>query len=428
MRHRNLTSQVLIAVKDTPVITLNGPRQSGKSTLMMELTAAGYRSDYLTLDDLNLLSYVRADPQNFVEGLRGPVVIDEVQRVPDLLIAIKRSVDRERTPGRFLLTGSTRVLQLPKLAETLAGRMELLDLWPFSEGELAGVEDNLVDQLFASKFDLPSEPPKPVRPLVEALLTGGYPEVVERPEERRAGWFQSYLQTVIEREARDVANVAGLADLPRLLGLLAARYGGLLNYADLATAAAMPQTTLKRYLAVLHAVFLFHPVPPWSTSRTSMLSKSPKVYLNDSGLAAYLLGTDRERLEQMPHLIGLLLEQYVMSELSKQITWSRIRPALYHFRTHAGQEVDFVLETRAGDVVGIEVKATGTLSAKDWQGLGKLAELAGPRFRRGIILYRGDTLFPAGPNRFAVPIAYLQGAYQRRPEAISSPAESPSRG
>ena len=168
-----------------------------------------------------------------------------------------------------------------------------------------------------------------------------------------------------------------------------------------------------------------------------MLMKSPKVYLNDSGLAAYLLDLDAARLRQLPHLIGPLLENYVMAELEKQRTWSDARPALYHFRTRAGQEVDFVLENRASQVVGIEVKASGTLSPKDWQGMAKLAEAAGPRFLRGIILYRGDTLlsgrafrqgFPVGPNLYAVPLSYLQTGYQRRPEAISSPAESPSSG
>ena len=428
MRRRHLTSQVLLATKDTPVIALNGARQAGKSTLMQELATQGYSADYLTLDDLNLLSYVRADPQNFVEGLRGPVVIDEVQRVPDLLIAIKRSVDRDRRPGRFLLTGSARVLQIPNLAETLAGRMEILTLWPFSEGELAGVEDNLIDHLFSSSFEPPRPSASRPRALPEAILAGGYPEVVERAPDRRPAWFRSYIQAVVEREVRDLANLTGLSDLPRILALLAARLGSLLNYTDVATGAAMPQTTIKRYLSLLETVFLFHPVPAWSTSRTSMLTKSPKVYLNDSGLAAYLLDLDSARLQHLPHLIGPLLENYVMAELEKQSTWSQARPSLFHFRTRAGQEVDFVLENRAGQVVGIEVKASGTLSPKDGQGMGKLAEAAGPRFLRGIILYRGDTLFPIGPNLYAVPLAHLMTPYQRLPAAISSPAESPSSG
>lgn len=427
MRRRNLTSQILIAVQDTPIIALNGARQAGKSTLMQDLASQGYSADYLTLDDLNLLSYVREDPQNFVDGLRGPVVIDEVQRVPDLLIAIKRSVDRDRRPGRFLLTGSARVLQLPNLAETLAGRMEILTLWPFSEGELQGQVDGLVDHLFGEDFALPSALPIS-RPINVAAMTGGFPEVIDRSPDRLAAWFRSYIQAVVEREIRDVANLTGLSDIPRLLAVLAGRLGGLLNYSDVSTSMKMPQTTLKRYLAALETVFLFHPVQAWSTTRASALAKSPKVYLNDSGLAAYLLDLDVDRLAKLPHLFGPLLENYVMAELEKQITWSAKKPALYHFRTQAGHEVDFVLESRAGEVVGIEVKASGTLGAHDWKGLKKLAELAGPRFLRGIILYRGDTILPAGPNLYAVPLQYLQTAYQRRPEAISSPAESPSSG
>ncbi len=343
------------------------------------------------------------------------------------MIAIKRSVDRERRPGLFLLTGSARVLQMPNLSETLAGRMEILTLWPFSEGELAGVEDNLIDHFFSPSFE-PVPRVGPARSSLDAVLAGGYPEVVERSPDRRPAWFRSYIQAVGEREVRDLSNLSGLTEIPRLLALLAARLGSLLNYTDVATAAAMPQTTLKRYLALLETVFLFHPIPAWSTSRTSMLTKSPKVFLNDSGLAAYLLDVDPHRLRQLPHLIGPLLENYVMTELAKQSTWSRAQPAIYHFRTRAGQEVDFVLENQAGQVVGVEVKASGTLSPKDWQGMGKLAEAAGPRFLRGIILYRGDTVLPVGPNRFAVPLRYLVSTYQRRPEAISSPAESPSSG
>jgi predicted AAA+ superfamily ATPase len=426
MRRRNLTSEVLIAVKDTPIIALNGARQAGKSTLMQDLTSHGYSANYLTLDDLNLLSYVREDPQNFVDGLRGPVIIDEVQRVPDLLIAIKRSVDRDRTPGRFLLTGSARVLQIPNLSETLAGRMEIMTLWPFSEGELNGVADGLVDHLFSEQFDLPRTIP-PSRTAVEAIMAGGFPEVVDRSPDRRPAWFRSYVQSVVEREIRDLANLAGFTEIPRLLAVLASRLGGLLNYTDVATMMKMPQTTLKRYLALLETVFLFHPIPAWGTSRAKMLAKSPKVYLNDPGLAAYLLDLESADLPRHRQF-GLLLENYIMAELEKQITWSRRRPALYHFRTNAGHEVDFVLESQAGQVVGIEVKASGTLDAKDWKGMQKLAELAGPRFLRGIILYRGDTIISPGPNRYAVPIQYLQAVYQRRPEAISSPAESPSSG
>jgi predicted AAA+ superfamily ATPase len=204
--------------------------------------------------------------------------------------------------------------------------------------------------------------------------------------------------------------------------------GCLLNYTHVATLMKMPQTTLERYLALLETVFLFHPVPAWSTSRGTMLAKRPKVYLNDPGLAAYLLELDPERLAALPRPFGPLLENYVMAELEKQITWSRKRPMLYHFRTQTGLEVDFVIESQGGEVVGIEVKASGTLDPRDWKGMLKLADLAGPRFVRGIILYRGDTILPVAPNLPAVPLQYLQAVYQRRPEAMSSPAESPSSG
>lgn len=333
------------------------------------------------------------------------MVIDEIQRVPDLFLAMKAEIDQQRRPGRFLLTGSANIFLLPQLADSLAGRMEVLTLWPFAESEITGTRANFIDAAFATS--LPQVPHIP-QELVARLLRGGYPPAVERTDpHRRRAWFGSYLMTILERDIRDLAHIEGLTALPRLLALLAARTAGLLNFTELARSLGMPQTTLKRYLALLEATFLVQFLPAWSTNFGKRLIKAPKLFLNDTGLAAYLLGLTPERLEQESALRGMLLENLVAMELRKQAGWSQAAARVFHFRTAAGQEVDFVLEDATGGVVGIEVKASSTVNGHDFNGLRALAEIAGQRFRRGIVLHAGDAAIPFGSNLYALPLNAL---------------------
>jgi predicted AAA+ superfamily ATPase len=378
---------------------------------------------YITLDDAAVLSAARGDPTGFLTGLDSPIVLDEVQRVPELFLAIKAVVDRNRVPGHFLLTGSANSLLLPKLSESLAGRMEILSLWPFSQGELEGRTEDFIDRIFASK--LPQFPASDLSrsELVKRVLTGGYPEVVGKAStSRRSAWFRSYVTTIVQREVRDLANIEHLTMMPRLLSLLAARAGALMNYTELSRSLGLPQSTLKRYMALFEMTFLSQPLPAWSTNIGKRLIRSRKVVLNDTGLLAHLIGLNEERIKADPNAFGPLLENFVIMELRKQATWSKIQPQLFHFCTRKGQEVDIVLENAVGEVVGIEVKASSTVKSGDFKGLNYLSELLGDRFLRGIVLYTGDQPVPFGSTLYALPVSTLwqnSETLSERPESVS---------
>ena len=403
-RPRSITDAVLAALTDTPVVMLHGARQTGKTTLAQHIARVAHPARYVTLDDAVVLAAARTDPTAFLKGLEGPVVLDEVQRAPDLFLAIQAEVDRHRRPGRFLLSGSANVLLVPQLSESLAGRIEILTLRPFSQGEIEAVGENFID----AAFDDSLRPAGGCDDLIARILRGGYPPALERPDpERRRAWLGSYVTTTLDRDIRDLSHIDALSSLPRLLALIATRTAGLLNFMDLARGSGIPQTTLKRYFALLEATFLVQLVQAWTNNLGKRLIKAPKLYLNDTGLAAYLLGLNEKRLERDPGLKGALLENFVAMELEKQAGWSQACPKLFHFRTAAGQEVDFVLENPAGDLVGIEVKVSATVSSRDFNGLRALAELAGPRFRNGIVLHTGSARVSFGPRLRAVPVGAL---------------------
>ncbi|MBI5597093.1 MAG: ATP-binding protein [Elusimicrobia bacterium] len=407
MYERRLAPFVRTALKDTPVVVLTGARQTGKSWLAQRVAQS---SRYVTLDDAPALAAARHDPQGFVDGFKGPAVIDEVQRAPELFLPLKASVDRDRRPGRFLLTGSADVMFLPRLSDALVGRMEPHRLWPLSQGEIDGTQEGFVDALFSPRPVWPEPPPCPPAELWRRVLRGGFPEAVARTDPaRRTAWFGSYLSALMDRDVRQLADIAGLAQLPPLLGLLAVRTTGLTNIAELGRAAGMPQTTLARYLSLLGAACLLHRLPPWSGNPAKRLVRTPKLILNDTGLAAHLAGADARRLESDPALRGALLENFVAVELMKQAAWSRNRPNLLHFRTHAGREVDLVLEDAGGRCVGVEVKA-GTVTLSDFKGLEEFRSTLGKRFLRGVVLYGGREVLPFGKDLWALPVSALWGS------------------
>ncbi len=404
---RHIADRLRRALKDTPVVFLQGARQTGKSTLV-QILAEERKCPYLTLDDAATLGAAIADPTGFVEGLDGPVVLDEVQKAPSLFPAIKREVDRRRRPGRFLLTGSANVLLLPKVSESLAGRIEILNLWPFSQGEIDGVRETFVDALFAKVNPAAPEVPPTASKLMDRILRGGYPEVCKRKSVgRRDDWFRSYVSTILQRDVRELSNIEALTELPRILALLATRVGSLINFSGIASELSIPQTTLKRYFALLEMTFLVQALPAWSSSVGKRLAKSRKLYLNDTGLLAHLLGTNKRQLGYDPKQGGPLLENFVLMELRKQASWSKTRPGLFHMRTQAGREVDIVLEDRSGRIVGVEITASAAIGANDTKGLKTLGELAGTRFHRGVVLYLGRETVPFGPRIRAVPVSAL---------------------
>jgi uncharacterized protein len=413
MLRRHIIDRLLDGLRDTPAVLVNGARQTGKSTLVQSTELAGQNRQYLTFDDPGILAAAKRDPNGFVAGLNMPVTLDEVQHVPEIFPVIKAAIDRKRQPGQFLLTGSANVMLLPKLSESLAGRMEVLTLWPFSQGEIHGVRESFVDTLFSQKpvgwtgkiATVPRDE------LLKTALAGGYPLAVARQSvTRRDAWFQSYVMTMLQRDIRDLANIADVTAVPRLLSVVATRAGALLNFADLSRSVALPQTTLKRYFALLEGTFLVQLLRPWARNLGKRIIQTPKVYLNDTGLLAYLLGATVDRLKAEGNLAGGVLENFVLMELRKQYTWSTIQPELYYWRTASGQEVDVVLEDRAGRVVGVEVKAAATLGANDMRGLQALATAAGKHWVRGVVFYTGTEVIPFSGNLHGVPISRLWSA------------------
>lgn len=404
--------------QDSPVVLVNGARQVGKSTLAERICKEFYASfvdnvlskeevRYITFDDITVLAAAKASPVTFLEGLPRHVVIDEIQRVPELFLAIKRLVDQDKQPGRFFLTGSANVLTLPKLADSLAGRMDIHTLWPLSQGEIEGKKEGFIDACFSNKA-LAQVAMVPWPELVGRIVSGGYPEILKRQEDkRRRAWYSSYLSSVLERDIRSLANIEGLKEVPDLLQLLAVRVGGILNFSEISRISKISQATLKRYIALLGSVFLYVPLPAWFKNEEKRLIKSPKIYLNDTGLVAYLRGLDHARLVADRQIAGFLLENFVMMELKKQCSWNNIVPKLYHFHTSSGNEVDMVMEAPDGRVVAIEVKSKSEVSERDFAGIKVLAEITKNAFHRGIVLYTGQETVNFGEQLTALPLSAL---------------------
>jgi predicted AAA+ superfamily ATPase len=409
MIRRNIQSRIQDALADTPVVLLNGARQTGKTTLVQSL-AGKLSAEYFTLDDVATLALARGDPAGFITNLTGPVVIDEIQKAPELFPAIKLAVDRNRKPGRFLLTGSANVMALPRLSETLAGRMEIVPLLPFSAGEINGVPETIIHRLFAADFARWKRKSSKLS-LVERVVRGGYPQAVEREDgARRSAWFASYISTLLQRDVRDLARVDALHALPNLLKLLAARSAGLFNLSDVGRDARLPHSTLTRYLVLLEALFLVHRLPAWSTNLGKRLVKSAKLHIGDSGLACHLIGADAARFKHDPSLFGKIVESFVVGEFLKQASWGEPQVSLYHFRTAGGVEVDLILEQANGTITGVEVKASATVTPADFFGLQSLRDQLGKRFSAGVVVYTGDQTIPFGDRLWALPIENLWSA------------------
>lgn len=401
------------ALSDTPVVFLRGARQTGKTTLVKQLAEApageGSRQ-YISLDSATALAGALEDPTGFLQGLKKPVVIDEAQRASALMLAIKEDVDRERQAGRYLLTGSANILTLPGIADSLAGRMEVLTLYPLSQGEIAGLQEDFISTLFAKEFLLEHTNKTLLtrEKLLEAIALGGYPEVLSRSNpKRRTAWFDSYITTLVERDIRDISNIQDISGLIRLLRLLGVRSGTLYNQAELSRSVGMPASTLGRYIPLLEALFLVWFLPAWSSNLSKRLVKSPKVHISDSGLACHLCGADEDRLANDSIMAGRLLESFVVGELLKQNSWTEHPVSLYHYRSQSGEEVDVVLEDRAGRVAAVEVKLAASVASHDIKGLASLRDALGDHFVRGVIMYTGQDIMPMGDRIYAVPVEVM---------------------
>ena len=392
------------SLTDTPVVLLQGPRQCGKTTLARSVAEpAGF--GYLSFDDDNLARAARADPLGFVTDLPPKMVLDEVQRVPELFSTLKLVVDRDRQPGRFLLTGSADVLLLPKLADSLAGRIEVIRLHPLSQVELRQQSAGFLQQLFRADFGVVAASRLGMA-LAELLVAGGFPAALTRQPPRRRAWYQAYVQTLVQRDVRDLARIAALDVVPRLLELAAGQTAHLFNVSELASPFGVSRPTVRDYLSLLERVFLVDILQPWHLRQISRLVKTPKLHLGDTGVACALLRLDAAALHANRALLGQLLETFVFQELRRQAGSQPEAVSFYHFRHRDDHEVDIVLE-QGESLAGVEVKASGTVRAEDFRGLRKLQEIAGDRFACGVVLYDGEVSLPFGPRLFALPMQTL---------------------
>jgi uncharacterized protein len=406
---RHAEASVTEALADTRVVLVTGARQSGKSTLA-GLVAKGRDAKWRNLDTAATRQAAMTDPAGFVD-YGGLMVIDEIQRVPELLLAIKEQVDADPRPGRYLLTGSARVLGLRGLPDTLPGRTETIELWPLAQGEIDGTADRFVDAVFEQGEQgeaLAHESTVTRQEYAERLVRGGFPEALARTNpRRRERFFDSYLADLVARDVSQLSEIERTPEMRALIRLLAARSGQLLVVNALSSDIRLPASTVHRYLALLEEVFLIKRIPAWSRNVSARAVGTPKLAFVDSGIAANLLGADVRSLLRPGGLFGPLLEGFVLMELARQLTWSRQRAELFHYRTKDKVEVDAVLENRQGNVVGMEIKASSTVAAGDFRGLRHLAERIGNDFIAGIVFYTGTQTLPFGPRLRAVPVSAL---------------------
>jgi predicted AAA+ superfamily ATPase len=403
---RYAEARLLEALGDSPAVLIHGPRQCGKTTLA-RLVGERLGYEYLSFDDDVARGSAQADPAGFVADLPERAILDEVQRVPALFASLKSAIDRRRVPGRFMLTGSANVLLVPRLADSLAGRMEILRLHPLAQSELARRPSRFLDTLFDGRFRTRSSE-RLAGQLAERIVAGGYPAALARqPGRRRAAWYRDYLDALVQRDVRDMARIASLDALPRLLALGAAQTARLLNVVDLAAPFQLSRPTIRDYVTLLERVFLLELLPPWHSNRLSRLVKTPKLHVGDTGLACALLGADAAALRTDRPLLGQLLETFVLLELRRQAGWHEQPHSFFHYRDRDGAEVDVVIERGAHQVAGVEVKAAATVTAADFRGLRKLKDAAGKRFAGGVVVYDGETSARFGEQLHAVPLRAL---------------------
>ena len=386
---RHLTGRLQRALKTHPAVFIEGARQVGKTTLVRKIAREmGLR--YVTLDEFSLLASAQADPEGFLDSWEEPLVIDEVQRAPELLLAIKTRIDQKRVPGSYLLTGSANVLALPRVAEALVGRMAVLTLYPLSQGELEERREAFVERAFQGQ-----PPPEWERvDVLDLVRRGGFPEVVRLESGYRPEWFAGYVRTLLERDVRDISGVEQVAVLHALLTLLAERTGSLLNISELSRTLGRPRSTTDKYLRLFEKLFLVHRLPAWAANPTKRLTRSPKLHMVDTGLAAHLARVFNE---------GAVLETFVAMELAKQLSWTAEPYHLAHYRDASGREVDLVLEGPEG-LVGIEVKSKRRVGSGDFSGLRALERSVTERFRAGYVLHLGSQALPFGDNLWSLPV------------------------
>jgi uncharacterized protein len=408
---RRAASQLRRKLTAARAVVVNGPRQSGKTSLLAQLSAER-GGTYVSLDEATNLRLARTDPAGFMESFDEPLFIDEVQRGGDpLVLAIKSQLDRSPRKSRFVLAGSTRFLSEPRLSESLAGRVRFVDLWPLSQGEIEGTSDRFIDRAFADPQSIVGFKPTILkRPQVFArIVRGGLPEaVLANSVADRSDFLKSYVRSLTSKDVRDLADLEHVGQLDRIIRLLAARTATELNVTDLARELGIPQSTFRRYLPLFETTYIHHTIPAWSGSSSSKIVRRPKLHFVDTGAAAILLGTNAEALARPSATVsGQLFESFVAGELARQLTWAEVDARLYHWRHNDGREVDIVIEAADGRIVAIEVKASVDLDPSALSGLRHLQQQLGDRFIAGFVVHCAERVTPAGDRIWSVPISAL---------------------
>jgi predicted AAA+ superfamily ATPase len=403
---RRIRPLVLEALRDSRIVPVSGARQVGKTTLTTEIAAADRPMRSLTLDDALTRDAAERDPAGFIAGLDGPVLIDEIQHVPELLLEIKKTVDRDPTPGRFLLTGSADVLSSKRVIDALTGRIDRIRMWPLAQTEITGGALNVIDELFAGRAPQVSGVPVGHQAFSSIIAEGGYPDARVRAAGRRPRWFENYIDTALDRDLREIADARRIDDMGRLLRLLATQSANLLSYRAAGERLQMHHDTVQSYVTLLEQMFLVQRLPAWRPGLGAREAARPKAYVCDPGLLAFLLGADVERIEHDDQVIGKACETLVAVELLKHASWAQHDVRLHHYQRERG-DIDLVLEDRAGNVAAVEVKAKASITARDWRSLTVLRDARGPRFKSGIVIYSGEQTVPLGDRLWAVPYAGL---------------------
>lgn len=412
---RHITQKLKAALAVMPIVFINGPRQAGKSTLVRELAPKigknGQEAEYQTLDRPTVMAAASAAPEAFLKSYPLPLIIDEVQAVPDLFRALKivademRLSDKTSANGNYILTGSANILALPKLSDPLVGRMSILTLYPFSVAEARYKPGGGLERILTMDFQKLNDGGIT---LINAIQQATFPEISRLNQQERSTWFDGYLTTILQRDVKQIADLEKSATLPHLLRVLASRVGGLMNDSDISREIGLNSVTGKSYRQILKMMFLTFDVKPWFRNIGKRLVKAPKGYLLDTCLACHMLDYDIEDIAKTkPELFGHLLENFVATELLKQLSNSDVKAELYHFRTSDGKEVDFILEKPDGSVFAIEVKRSENITIDDFKGIKEFALLAKDDFIGGIVLYAGNEVAPFGKNLWAVPFYVL---------------------
>ena len=413
--NRHVAEKLKNALLASPVVYLNGARQTGKSTLVQHMAGetGSVLQDavYLTFDRPTVMAAASAAPEAFLSAYSDAIIVDEVQLVPELFRALKVVVDElrynqaEKINGRYLLTGSANILAFPKLAEALVGRAVSLTLYPFTVAEARYRAPGGLERML--QLDFKKLPDSNIS-LLDAIKAATFPEIVLLDDEKRKIWFDGYISTMLQRDVRQIAELEKIAVLPRLLRILAARTGGLLNDSDIARDIDLNHVTTRAYRNILQMMFLTFDVKPWFRNIGKRLVKTPKGYLTDTCMACHLLDYNMDDLaKNKPDVFGHLVENFVATEMVKQLSNGQTKAELYHFRTSDGKEVDFVLEKPDGSVFAIEVKNAESVNKNDFKGIMAFAELTGTDFIGGVVLYAGKDVVPFGKNVWAVPFNVL---------------------